>query len=124
VGQAVGLDLSAIGHALLNPLVAVDVVLGPLGSLRLHALDTVRADALGAAVLHGHALHMRQLHTLGLALHAHCLALDARSSLTLHPLRLGALDAFSPLLRASTMATGACGSRRGNRHRGHARGQI
>jgi hypothetical protein len=121
LGEAINLHLLARSLAVMDLNIAVDPLgLGPLHALWLDTLNalrpvrlglnpfyTIRADALGALGLHGHALHARR----GLALH------------TLHALRLRALDSFGAL-GASTMATGACGGRGGNRHRGHARGQI
>jgi hypothetical protein len=137
LGEAINLHLLARSLAVMDLNIAVDPLgLGPLHALWLDTLnalrpvrlglnpfDMIRADALGALGLHGHALHPRRLHTLSLTLDARRRLALHTLRLALHALRLRALNAFGAL-GASTMATGARGGRGGNRHRGHARGQI
>jgi hypothetical protein len=141
----VRLHLPAIGHALLDPDIAVSPLLNPFDALRLgplivlhplaairlglSTLDAVRADPLRSLRLHCHPLHARRLAFR--ALHARRLAVRALDTLrlALHALDtrrglrslalLGAVGALPAAMSARTRGRG----RGRNRQGGYAGGQ-
>jgi hypothetical protein len=124
------LHLPAIGHALLDPDVAVGPLLNPFDTLRLGplivalhaldpvrlglgALDAVRANPFGALRLHRHALHARRL-AFG-ALHPRRLAFCAlRPRCGLRSLALlGAFGMLGTAVSARTCSRGRGRNRQG-----------
>jgi hypothetical protein len=143
----VRLHLPAIGHALLDPDIAVSPLLNPFDALRLgplivlhplaairlglSTLDAVRADPLRSLRLYCHPLHARRLAFR--ALHARRLAVRALDTLrlALHALDtrrglrslalLGAVGALPAAMSARTRGRGRGRGR--NRQGGYAGGQ-
>jgi hypothetical protein len=141
----VRLHLPAIGHALLDPDIAVSPLLNPFDALRLgplivlhplaairlglSTLDAVRADPLRSLRLYCHPLHARRLAFRALharrlavrALHARRLAVRALDTLRL---ALHALDTRRGLRSLALLgAVGALPAAMSARTRGRGRGR-